>query len=163
MDLIIQLARPSEELTLSQQDKQVFSENIEHSLFSIAGQNQKARGQTKTQSPTNHDNNKVDEDDAMDSLDVVGGPSVEDEASEFTTNTTTVELGTPVASGLGMDSTEDMSNSHFEGSADLASLGLLDHMEYVWNLLILKECPTTNLPQHHSTRRFPKRAMSFIF
>ncbi|KAH7231172.1 hypothetical protein BKA59DRAFT_536408 [Fusarium tricinctum] len=129
MDLIIQLARPSEELTSSQQDKQVFSENIEHALFSIAGQNQKARGQTKTQSPTNHDNNKVDEDDAMDSLDVVGGPSVEDEASEFTTNTTTVELGTPVASGLGMDSTEDMSNSHFEGSADLASLGLLDYMD----------------------------------
>ncbi|KAK2685263.1 hypothetical protein QWA68_015643 [Fusarium oxysporum] len=145
MELILHLAHQPEEWTSGQQHKQVFSESIEQSLFSFAGQDQKARGQTKTQSPTNHDTTKVDEDDAMNSLDVVGGPLIEDEASELTTNTTTVELGTPAASRLDLDSAEDMNNSNFEGSADLASLGLLDYMEYVWKLLILEECSTTNL------------------
>ncbi|KAF4414811.1 Quinic acid utilization activator [Fusarium acutatum] len=129
LDLILELVRQPEEWTSGQQDKQVFSENIEQSLFSFAGQNQKTRSQSKTQSSVHYDTTKVDEDRAIDSLDVVGGPSVEGEASELTTNTTGVELGTPTTSGLDMDSTEDMSNSNFEGSADLTSLGLLDYMD----------------------------------
>ncbi|KAJ9427783.1 hypothetical protein QL093DRAFT_2055503 [Fusarium oxysporum] len=162
MELILQLARQPEEWTSGQQHKQALNENIKQSLFSFAGQNQETRSQSKTQSPDYYDTTEVDEDGAIDSTDIVGRPSVEGEASDLTMNTTRVELWTPTASGLDMDSTEDMNNSNFEGSADLASLGLLDYMEYVRNLRILKERPTTNLPQPHSPRRFPKRAMSFV-
>ncbi|SCO80781.1 uncharacterized protein FRV6_04994 [Fusarium oxysporum] len=129
LDLILQLARRPEKWTSDQQDKQVFSENIVQSLFSFAGQNQKTRSHSETQSTDHYDTTKVDEDGAIDSTDIVGGPSVEGEVSELIINTTGVELGTPTTSGLNMDSTEDMNNSNFEGSADLASLGLLDYMD----------------------------------